>query len=68
MIYQYKCGEHGEFEVSQPITAEHVANCPECGEPAQRVFTMPAWIWDGATFRPDGSYRPESDYAEVMGR
>ncbi len=39
MKYEFRCLEHGVFEVEQPIESEHSATCPRCGEPAQRVFT-----------------------------
>jgi putative FmdB family regulatory protein len=66
MLYEYKCRTHGVFEVNQPITAEHKADCPDCGKPAQRVFTTLAWKWAGAAYRPDGSLRQDKDYAPVM--
>ena len=74
MQYQFKCKECEEqgkpliFEVSQPIEAEHEANCPECGKPAQRLYSLLNWIWGGSTYRPDGSRREDKDYAEVMRR
>jgi putative FmdB family regulatory protein len=66
MFYEFKCPEHGVFEVTQPIEAEHKADCPKCGGPARRVFTTLAWKWGGAAYRPDGSLRQDKDYAAVM--
>ena len=66
MIYEFKCEEHGIFEVRQSIFAEHKANCPKCGKISHRVFTSPQWIWAGSLYRPDGSRREDKDYAEVM--
>ena len=67
MIYQFKCGKHGEFEVDQPIMAEHKSNCPQCGEPAQRVYSTLKHIWANSAFREDGSYRQDEDYACLKG-
>jgi len=67
MQYDFKCQEHGEFEVSQPIMAEHTASCPECGVTAQRVFSPLQCIWAGSVFRSDGSYREQNDYAALKG-
>ena len=80
MQYQFKCERHGKkpihFEVSQPMMvvtpesttlAEHKANCPECGEPAQRVFSSLNWWWANSVYRPDGSYRQDEDYAVLKG-
>ena len=66
MKYDFKCKEHGWFEVEQSITEEHEANCPECHKPAQRIFSTLEVIWAGSAYRPDGSLRPDSDYAPVM--
>lgn len=66
LIYIYRCEQHGEFEVRQRMHEEHKANCPQCGKPAQRVFSSPQWIWKGEAYRPDGTRRPDSDYAPVM--
>ena len=68
MLYEFNCREHGEFEVNQPIMAEHKANCLECGQPAQRIYHTLEWIWAGEAYRPDGSKREEKDYAPVYGR
>ena len=66
MIYEFKCCNQ-TFEVEQPLMAEHRANCPNCGNEAQRIFGELQWIWAGALYRPDGSKREEKDYAPVMG-
>jgi len=67
MLYEFKCQEHGAFTVRQPIYLEHAARCPECGVTAQRVFSKPQWIWSGSVYRPDGTLRPDSDYAMLKG-
>jgi putative FmdB family regulatory protein len=67
MLYQFKCREHGTFEVSQPILSEHKADCPECGKECQRVYSRLQWIWAGEAYRPDGSKREDNDYAILKG-
>ncbi|NRQ32819.1 zinc ribbon domain-containing protein, partial [Nonomuraea sp. NN258] len=40
--YAYRCAGCGPFETRRPIgTAEPAETCPECGEPAPRLFTPP---------------------------
>lgn len=58
MTYEFKCSEHGLFEVKQAITAEHHANCPVCGTKAQRVFAQVGVRWDNPQplYHKDGSY------------
>ena len=65
MIYQFKCPSHGEFEVKQPIYAEHTASCPLCGGEAQRIFPSLEVIWAGSAYRKDGSRREQNDYASL---
>ncbi len=67
MFYQFRCNEHGEFEVEQPLLAEHKATCPECGKEGQRIFSQLQWKWANSVFRPDGSYRQDDDYAILKG-
>jgi putative FmdB family regulatory protein len=38
MLYKFRCPEHGAFEVSQPMAADHKAACPVCRQPAQRIY------------------------------
>ena len=66
MLYEFKCEKCGMFEVRQSIFEGHKAACPECGMPAQRIFSSPQWIWAGSLYREDGSRREEKDYAQVM--
>ena len=39
-FYEYRCQEHGRFEVKQPIFDKHEANCPNCGKPAERRISL----------------------------
>ena len=64
--YEFKCPEHGIFEVRQPMMAKHEAVCPTCKRPAQRVFSGLQWVWANTAYRPDGSRREDKDYAPVM--
>jgi putative FmdB family regulatory protein len=68
MIYEFKCEQHGVFQVRQSLNDEHKADCPKCQQPAQRIFSTPEWIWKGEAYRPDGSKRQDKDYAPVMRR
>jgi len=66
MFYEFRCERHGYFQVRQNILATHKANCPQCGEEAQRVYASLEWIWADTLYREDGSRREDKDYAEVM--
>lgn len=48
MLYRFKCQEHGEFEVHQPLLADHIANCPACGADGERVYSLLQFVWAGA--------------------
>jgi putative FmdB family regulatory protein len=49
-LYDFKCPKCGlEFEVSRPFSrATEPAQCPQDGETAERVFTMPVAFVKGA--------------------
>lgn len=49
-IYEYKCENGHVFEVIQPITAEPLTACEECGAPAARVLYSPAVHFKGSGF------------------
>jgi len=40
-FYEYRCQEHGRFEVRQPMFSDRVANCPKCGQPAEFRISLP---------------------------
>ncbi len=67
MLYQFRCPEHGEIEVNQPMLSEHKAQCPICGIECQRIFSSLQVIWIGEIFRSDGSRRTQDDYAVLKG-
>lgn len=40
--YEFTCAEHGRFEIAAAIgSAPSTPSCPDCGEPARRVFSAP---------------------------
>ena len=50
--YEYRCPEGHEFEKFQRMTDPPVAECPECGEPAERILSGGA----GLLFKGEGFY------------
>ncbi|MBW0000583.1 MAG: zinc ribbon domain-containing protein [Verrucomicrobia bacterium] len=41
-IYEYRCDQHGVFEITRPLgTAQRSATCSVCGSEARRVFSAP---------------------------
>ncbi len=49
--YDYRCeAESHRFELKQSFDAEPVAECPECGSIARRVFHVPAVVFKGSGF------------------
>ncbi len=67
MLYEFKCQEHGRFTVKQPMLADHVASCQQCGNRAQRIYSLLKVVWAGSVFRSDGSLRQDEDYAVLKG-
>ena len=54
-LYDFKCPKCGlEFEVSRPLSrATEPAQCPQDGDTAERVFTMPvSFVKGGASQVP----------------
>lgn len=40
--YTYRCTEHGPAECAFAVgSAPHQVDCPDCGEPAKRVYRSP---------------------------
>jgi putative FmdB family regulatory protein len=50
--YEYRCPEGHEFEKFQRMTDPPVAECPECGEEAERILSGGA----GLLFKGEGFY------------
>ena len=65
MIYQFRCSEHGDFEVNQSMLEEHIANCPVCNTPAQRVYLPPIHYWPDVLWHNDGSRQSPDELPPV---
>ena len=65
MIYVFRCLEHGQFEVSQPMLAEHKANCPNCGQQAERVYLPVTHFWPDVLWHSDGSKQSPDELPPV---
>lgn len=39
--YDYKCSEHGYFELKQSMSEHAEGECPHCGETCKQVLTRP---------------------------
>jgi putative FmdB family regulatory protein len=50
--YEYRCPKGHEFELFQPMSAEPRAECPDCGETAERLLSGGA----GLIFKGEGFY------------
>ena len=59
-LYDFRCPKCGlEFEVSRPFSrATEPASCPQDGETAERVFTMPVAFVKGGASDPAASPPP----------
>ena len=58
---------HIIFEVEQRIMDKHVANCPICGKPAQRVYTPIIHYFNDCLYHMDGSKQDSSELPTVYG-
>lgn len=61
-VYEYKCPACGHrFDLLQPMDAERVAECEECGAEAKRVFSPRIAIrYEGWGFNATDKLLPES--------
>ena len=59
--YEYRCPKGHEFEAFQRITSEPVAECPVCGEKAERLLSAGT----GLIFKGSGFYI--TDYKKPSG-
>lgn len=51
-IYDYRCAEHGTFELSRPMSESGgLGACPECGASSNRIITAPRLRTLGALTR-----------------
>ena len=49
-IYEYRCRNGHQFEVSQSMSDDPVSACPECGAAVERVFHPVAVHFKGSGF------------------
>ena len=49
-IYEYRCANGHQFEVSQAMADDPITTCPECGAAVQRVFHPVAVHFKGSGF------------------
>jgi putative FmdB family regulatory protein len=59
-IYEYRCSNGHQFEVSQAMSDDPITACTECGAPVERVFHPVA-----VHFKGSGFYT--TDYARKTG-
>lgn len=59
MIYEYSCPKCvSGFERNESMMDDHTALCPNCGEVANRRYSLEGWLWRNPDplFHQDGSY------------
>jgi putative FmdB family regulatory protein len=49
-IYEYRCRNGHNFEVTQSMSADPVTECEQCGAPVERVFHPVAVHFKGSGF------------------
>ena len=49
-IYEYRCTNGHQFEVSQAMADDPITSCQECGAPVERVFHPIAVHFKGSGF------------------
>ena len=64
-IYQFRCEEHGYFEIKQGMMDNHIAQCPECGMWMRRVYTSAPFQFGKADYNKDGSRDLNPDLPHV---
>ncbi len=55
-IYEFRCKEHGRFEVKQSINDVHRAKCPKCGKQGERIYVPLRHVWPGSAEIKEESY------------
>jgi putative FmdB family regulatory protein len=66
-IYEYRCKNGHQFEVSQSMSEDPVATCQECGAPVERVFHPVAVHFKGSGFYTTDYARKASAKASADG-
>ena len=64
-IYQFRCQIHGDFEVQQGMTDEHVALCPECRGHTERVYLPFTFYFPDVLFDKRGKKQSADDLPSV---
>ena len=64
-IYEYRCRNGHEFEVTQRMTDDPVTTCEVCGEPVERVFRPVAVHFKGSGFYTTDYARKGKDEAKT---
>ena len=67
MIYQFKCSQHGYFEVRQGILEEHKAWCPLCFREGERIYSDVIHYWPDVLWNKDGSKQSPDELPPVGG-
>lgn len=49
-LYDYKCGQCGEFELEQSMLDKPLTTCPKCGQPIRRLFSASGIMFKGSGF------------------
>ena len=62
--YEYRCPKGHEFELFQRMSDEPAADCPECGEAAERLLSAGG----GLLFKGEGFYITDYRSAEYKKR
>ncbi|MGE5397336.1 MAG: FmdB family zinc ribbon protein [Chitinophagales bacterium] len=66
--YDYECPKCGRFEQMQRITSPPLSNCPECGNPVQRLISRNvAIIFKGSGFYTTDS-KKNKDFARKLNK
>ena len=65
-VYEYECGQcHNRFDLRQGFHEEPQAVCPQCKEPARRVFYPTAVVFKGSGFYITDSRKNKGDEPKV---
>ncbi len=49
-IYEYRCPNCGVFEILQPLSADDLELCPDCGNKIKRLISRSAVIYNCSGF------------------
>lgn len=63
--YDFRCDQHGVFEVKQEMLQVHRTVCPKCGEYAQRIYTPVIHYWPDVLWNKDGSKQSPDELPSI---